>query len=206
MYMKDQWRPFYEGVTGEGQIIKHLNSKGVRNVPTCVAFGDVGAHEKVVDGKKVQYGGQETEASRYSLHVGRKMVERHIRPLPCSRGRGGKKAETAQGGEQCVPRAVTSAPGKIIDNFRATNVDDTEPSASGRTIPRGTKRTLQQAISREIEQGQGCRHMIHHRVVTVEICLDFNEFINGRNWVTVTADNVLGKSAVISFAVVQTCH
>ncbi|RPD63392.1 hypothetical protein L227DRAFT_521527 [Lentinus tigrinus ALCF2SS1-6] len=60
VFLKDAWRPYYEGMQEEGEILEKLNEAGVRNVPTVLAHGDVE--------------GQETEASNYSPLTGPKRV------------------------------------------------------------------------------------------------------------------------------------
>ena len=60
VFLKDAWRPHYEGMQEEGVILEELNKAGVPNVPTVLAHGDVE--------------GQETEASNYSPSTGPKKV------------------------------------------------------------------------------------------------------------------------------------
>ncbi|RPD77268.1 hypothetical protein L226DRAFT_505403 [Lentinus tigrinus ALCF2SS1-7] len=60
VFLKDAWRPYYEGMEEEGEILEKLNKAGVANVPTVLAHGDVE--------------GQETEASNYSPLTGPKKV------------------------------------------------------------------------------------------------------------------------------------
>ena len=60
VFLKDAWRPHYDGMQEGGVILEKLNKAGVPNVPTVLAHGDVE--------------GQETEASNYSPSTGPKKV------------------------------------------------------------------------------------------------------------------------------------
>ena len=42
VFLKDAWRPHYEDIQLEGDVLKTLNDAGVRNVPTLLAHGYVG--------------------------------------------------------------------------------------------------------------------------------------------------------------------
>ncbi|KAI0698188.1 hypothetical protein C8T65DRAFT_742912 [Cerioporus squamosus] len=61
VFLKDAWRPHYDGMKEEGEILEELNKAGVPHVPTVLAHGDVE--------------GQETEASNYSPFTGPKKVK-----------------------------------------------------------------------------------------------------------------------------------
>ncbi|RPD63393.1 hypothetical protein L227DRAFT_642693 [Lentinus tigrinus ALCF2SS1-6] len=61
VFLKDSWRPYYEGMQEEGEIIEKLNKAGVPNIPTVLAHGDVEE--------------QETETSNYSPLTGPKRVK-----------------------------------------------------------------------------------------------------------------------------------
>lgn len=41
VFLKDSWRVLLDGILSEGETYARLNSAGVRNVPTCIASGDV---------------------------------------------------------------------------------------------------------------------------------------------------------------------
>ncbi len=55
VFLKDAWRPFYDSIEPEGDILKRLNDAGVENVPTLVCHGHVG--------------NQATAASDFQVHV-----------------------------------------------------------------------------------------------------------------------------------------
>ncbi|RPD53824.1 hypothetical protein L226DRAFT_617358 [Lentinus tigrinus ALCF2SS1-7] len=61
VFLKDTWRSYYNDIEREGDILRKLNSQGVKNVPTVIAHGDVEE--------------QETETSNYSPVTGEKKVE-----------------------------------------------------------------------------------------------------------------------------------
>ncbi|OSD02238.1 hypothetical protein PYCCODRAFT_1425371 [Trametes coccinea BRFM310] len=91
MFLKDCWRPFYEGVEPEGCYLELLNEEALRNsdikVPTVIAHGDVA--------------GQVTLAASYA---------------PLSRP-AGAKAETRSSGAALPPLApVGSGPGATHDH------------------------------------------------------------------------------------------
>ena len=60
VFLKDTWRPFYTGLLSEGAILKELNERGVRYVPTYLLDEDIP--------------GQETLTSSYSPTTGSKTV------------------------------------------------------------------------------------------------------------------------------------
>ncbi|KAH9913814.1 uncharacterized protein BXZ73DRAFT_106834 [Epithele typhae] len=64
VFVKDTWQPFYSGLESEGAVLKRLNEKNVRFVPTHIC------HEDYVD--------QETETSNYGP-TGSKRVDFSLR-------------------------------------------------------------------------------------------------------------------------------
>ena len=48
MFLKDAWRPFYQGVEMEGDILKELNNAGVEHIPTLLCHGQVASQETFV--------------------------------------------------------------------------------------------------------------------------------------------------------------
>ncbi|KAI0707441.1 hypothetical protein C8T65DRAFT_218246 [Cerioporus squamosus] len=48
VFLKDAWRPFYERVETEGDILKKLNEAGVVNIPTLLCHEELGNHVTVV--------------------------------------------------------------------------------------------------------------------------------------------------------------
>ena len=206
VYLKDAWRPFYAGVDSEGATLTLLNSKGVDNVPTCVGYEDVGE--------------QETEVSKYSPHVGRKMIskgseaeltatvssprlaaERAIAGLP-TRQRGGvgsartgtDKGKGKMTGGLLVPATAPSGSAGAAGPSARSMPPPPDPTRTtvGPWI-RGTKRTAADVRAEDAgEYGTACRHMVHHRVVVAEVCLDSTQFTCGQAWVSIVSDAVTG--------------
>lgn len=58
VYLKDTWRLDLEGIELEGETYKLLHEKGVRNIPRCLAGGDVSAAEHHAT-RTNEYGGME---------------------------------------------------------------------------------------------------------------------------------------------------
>lgn len=48
VFLKDAWRPFYERVDTEGDILQELNGAGVENIPTLLCHEQLGDHITVV--------------------------------------------------------------------------------------------------------------------------------------------------------------
>ena len=63
VFLKDAWRPFYNGVDTEGDILKRLNEAGVEHIPTLLCHGKVAAQETLVS-HYVQYVDHRTNDER----------------------------------------------------------------------------------------------------------------------------------------------
>ncbi|KAI0689148.1 hypothetical protein C8T65DRAFT_817896 [Cerioporus squamosus] len=48
VFLKDAWRPFYQGVEMEGDILKRLNDAGVEHIPTLLCHGQVASQRTLV--------------------------------------------------------------------------------------------------------------------------------------------------------------
>ncbi|RPD53829.1 hypothetical protein L227DRAFT_535519, partial [Lentinus tigrinus ALCF2SS1-6] len=59
VFLKDSWRPYYEGLEQEGAVLSSLNDKNIPNVPTVLQYEDV----RYTTGDRLE---QETETSHYS--------------------------------------------------------------------------------------------------------------------------------------------
>ena len=76
VFLKDCWRPAYESVEMEAEILSKLNKSGVSNVPTVVRYGDVYDTEGEDKPRR-----QETEASRFHPERGDKKVNVDLPPF-----------------------------------------------------------------------------------------------------------------------------
>ena len=115
VFLKDCWRPGYEGVEVEGAILSELNQQDVANVPTVVRYGDV--HDSLEGEDRPCR--QETEASRFHPNRGDKNVDVHlpsfantIKPPTQAKklARFVKKAELNTKIKNTVPTETKSAP------------------------------------------------------------------------------------------------
>ena len=73
VFLKDTWRPYYEGWESERDILQKLNAAKVANVLTALACGDVCDAVEDLDGPTDD--AQETDASNYSPVSGPKKVD-----------------------------------------------------------------------------------------------------------------------------------
>ena len=209
MYLKDAWRPYYAGVDSEGVTLGKLNAAPVCNVPTCVGYEDVGSREeRHADGTKTLVGGQETEASKYAPHVRRKLVRkitndrkapskntrsRVVHSLPKRNATGTR----SKGGNH----VLLTAPAPAITPRSASGA--VAPPTAPRTASCGTKRPASETEGAEDggaeqEPGSACRHMIHHRVVVAEVCLDSTQFTSAKQWVMIVGCCVAGARHTVS--------
>ena len=88
-----------------------------------------------------------------------------------------------------------TAPGPAVAPDSASEV--VVPPTAPQTAPCGTKRPAPETEAAgdgtvEQEQGSACRHMIHHRVVVAEVCLDSTQFTCAKQWIRIVDDCVEG--------------
>ena len=177
VFLKDAWRPYYEGVQKEGDVLLKLNEKKVPYVPTLIAHGDVCE----VDGTE-----QETETSKYAptkeARASSQPVHpdgRKIAPLPASR------PTTSPGHDLSASRSkdnvtLSTVPASMPEGY-PTNRASAGPS-------RGEKRSVEDAGAEDtvlLPPGFGLRHFVHYRAIVAEICLPSTEFPSGRVWVKI---------------------
>ena len=174
VFLKDAWRPYYEGVQKEGDILLKLNETKVPYVPTLIAHGDVCE----VDGTE-----QETETSKYApMEEARPSSQpvhpdgRRIAPLPT------KRPTTTLGhgltGSKCKANVMLlTVP---------ASMSEVSPSNAASMIPsRGQKRSVEDAQAEDTglsPPGSGLRHFVHYRAIVAEVCLPSTEFPSGRVW------------------------
>ncbi|KAI1784568.1 hypothetical protein LXA43DRAFT_1122363 [Ganoderma leucocontextum] len=169
VFLKDAWRPFYQGVDQEGTTLELLNAEHVPFVPTLICHEDVD-------------GGQETEASAYSFTgskkpvlIGKEEKDRPIAPMPLRSNASGSRTTTRTG------TASTSDTQPRVD---AANVKgSTQSSGSGE--PSGKRGRSQKTAIVELNDGSGLRHLKHYRMVVAQVCLPSSAFTSGKQLVRV---------------------
>ncbi|RPD53592.1 hypothetical protein L227DRAFT_616887 [Lentinus tigrinus ALCF2SS1-6] len=192
VFLKDSWRPYYEGLEQEGAVLSSLNDKEILNVPTVVQYEDV----HYTTGDRLE---QETEASHYSPVTGGKSVDDSnsspmFSPLP------GEEAELM---EWLQSNTEADDPSETYRKLLATSRESVETESNpfsepveAVTMPEplagpsknvlnppssdrsgGVKRSAEE-VEREDKwtQGHGLRHMVHSRTVVKEVCLSMTEF------------------------------
>ena len=168
VFLKDVWRPFYEGVAQEGATLADLNDAEVPFVPTLICHEDVGGP-----------GAQETEASQYSSTGEKKrdvFGDRPIAPMPGSRseatGSGGSTTSQARQslGSNGTPRTQTSS--RSNEN-RSTH--RTASHGQGAGVRSGKRPWSEDAPPVVLRDGLGLRHLTHYRIVVAEVCLPSTE-------------------------------
>ncbi|TFK84675.1 hypothetical protein K466DRAFT_665016 [Polyporus arcularius HHB13444] len=175
VFLKDAWRPFYDGVEKEGDVLSKLNKEGVTNVPTLIVHGDVCER----DGTE-----QETETSKLSPAYRAEnpppvtIKQRKIIPLRTSR----PTTTVAPSGQDVsadirVPPLPASAPA-VGNPFTMASPSD----KAGRGVKRSAENVV---IGEERRPGSGLRHMVHYRIVVAELCLPSTAFTSGRTWALV---------------------
>ena len=182
VFLKDAWRPFYEGVDPEGTTVQILNNAHIPFVPTLVCHEDVGG------------GNQETHASEYSATGSKKpdvfgaqeKEDRPIAPLP-SRRKGSRSRSTPSGGS--TPTVATS---DDQNPFDADNFDQSSgPGTSGRSGKRSRSQTKDPV---ELQDGMGLRHLTHYRIVVAQVCLPSLVFTSGKQLIRVLWNCIDGES------------
>ncbi|RPD57691.1 hypothetical protein L227DRAFT_655264 [Lentinus tigrinus ALCF2SS1-6] len=181
VFLKDAWRPFYDGVDKEGDVLDKLNEEGVPNVPTLITHGDVCER----DGTE-----QETETSKYSPTYTAGTTQpppppkskRKIAPLRASRpatNTGLGRQEPSSGSK--LPPLPASVP--KIGNPPVSGPSSDKPEAG-----RGVKRSAKDAEAEHQPPGSGIRHMVHYRIIVAEVCLPCTAFSSSRTWAAVILD------------------
>ncbi|KAM5544459.1 hypothetical protein V8D89_002119 [Ganoderma adspersum] len=174
VFLKDAWRPFYEGVDPEGATLEILNHAHIPFVPTLVCHEDVGG------------GNQETHASEYSATGSQKpdvfgaqgKEDRPIAPLP-SRSKASRSRSTTSGGS--TPTVPTSDGQNPFDD-----ASDFEQSSGPGTGGRSGKRSRSQTKDPvELQDGTGLRHLTHYRIVVAQVCLPSLVFTSGKQLIRV---------------------
>ncbi|TFK83357.1 hypothetical protein K466DRAFT_529000, partial [Polyporus arcularius HHB13444] len=175
VFLKDAWRPFYDGVEKEGDILSKLNKEGVTNVPTLIVHGDVCER----DGTE-----QETETSKLSpAYRAEKpppvaIKKRKIIPLRTTR----PTTTVAPRGQE-VSADIRLAP--LPASAPAVGDPFTMASSSAKAS-RGVKRPAHGGSTDDLRRpGSGIRHLVHYRIVVAEVCLPSTAFLSGRTWATV---------------------
>ncbi|RDX50652.1 hypothetical protein OH76DRAFT_433329 [Lentinus brumalis] len=174
VFLKDAWRPFYDGVQKEGDVLFKLNKEGVTNVPTLIVHGDVCER----DGTE-----QETETSKlspaYEADKSPPVIkQRKIIPLRTSR-----PTTTVARAAQEVSADIKVAP--LPASAPAVGDPFTMASSSDKAS-RGVKRPAYGGSADELRRpGSGIRHLVHYRIVVAEVCLPSTAFASGRTWATV---------------------
>ena len=168
VFLKDVWRPFYEGVAQEGATLADLNDAEVPFVPTLICHEDVGGP-----------GAQETEASQYSSAGERKrdvFGDRPIAPMPSSRSKASGSgclatSQTRQSvGSNRTPRTQTSS--RSNEN-RSTHATTSHGQGAG--VRSGKRPRTEEAPPVVLRGGLGLRHLTHYRTVVAEVCLPSSE-------------------------------
>ncbi|TFK89926.1 hypothetical protein K466DRAFT_413420 [Polyporus arcularius HHB13444] len=191
--LKDAWRPYYEGIRSEGEIVKELNAQEVPNVPTVVAHGDV-----LEDPYDDQLLGvlQETDTSNYSPLTGFKSADhtlppfsttpRPTKPLPGATGK-----SVARGKARAEHIAPTSIAGSTSGHGVSAPAGP-QAKLSTTKAANGIKRSADNVKSevQRPEQGTGLRHLVHYRVVFKEICLPLTRFTSSQQLVSLLIDCV----------------
>ena len=215
VFLKDSWRPYYDELEEEGDVLSKLNAEKILNVPTVLRYGDV--HYTMGDKSE-----QETETSHYSPLTGGKEVD-HTRypkfaPDPKEEAALKKWLQSKHTNVDSEPPAVyqtmaaTWQPGHdsssdhefnpLEDTIEAAsmpelqagplrNTNTSQPPSSH--IPTGVKRSAD-AVEREDHknQGAGLRHMVHTRMVVKEVCLPMTEFTSSFQLTNLIYECILG--------------
>ncbi|RPD57704.1 hypothetical protein L227DRAFT_506295 [Lentinus tigrinus ALCF2SS1-6] len=181
VFLKDAWRPFYDGVDKEGDVLDKLNKEGVLNVPTLITHGDVCER----DGTE-----QETETSKYSPTYTAGTTQpppppkskRKIAPLRASR----PATNTGLGSQE--PSADSKLPPLPASVPEIGNPPVSGPSSDKPEAGRGVKRSAKDAEAEHHPPGSGIRHMVHYRIIVAEVCLPCTAFPSSRIWAAVVLD------------------
>ncbi|PIL30039.1 hypothetical protein GSI_07951 [Ganoderma sinense ZZ0214-1] len=187
VFLKDAWRPFYEGVDQEGTTLAELNHTTVSFVPTLICHEDVGGS-----------GAQETEASQYSTTGEKKrdvFGNRPIAPIPSTRSKvsgsgGSTTSRTHQSsGSNRTSRAQTSSGSNGKESSSGTNSARANQGSSGRS---GKRPRTQDTVPVVLKDGLGLRHLTHYRIVVAEVCLPSTEIKSGHQLTQVVLNCMTG--------------
>ena len=184
VFLKDAWRPFYEGVDSEGTTLQTLHDAHVPFTSTVVCHEDV-------DG-----GRQETEASEYAATGSKKPdvfdeqekkgKDRPIAPMP-SRSRASRSRSATAGGP--TPTASTSDGRSPVDGAGS----DRSTYGSGTGGRSGKRTRTQKKAPMEVNDGTGLRHFTYSRIVVAQVCLPSWAFTNGMQLVRVVWNCIDGE-------------
>ncbi|PIL32417.1 hypothetical protein GSI_05119 [Ganoderma sinense ZZ0214-1] len=206
VFLKDAWRPFYDGVAQEGETLAKLIDGKVPFIPTLVCHEDVGGP-----------GAQETEASQYSSTGEKKgdtfgkpeKVARAIAPMPTSRsktsasGSGGSTASrTRQSSGSDGTRKIQRSSGS--NGKRSTSAADSGKTSSGSGGHSAKRPRPQDVPPVAPKDGFGLRHLTHYRIVVAEVCLPSTEIKSGEQLSQVVWHCMTGhKEAVVKCGILH---
>ncbi|KAM5531950.1 hypothetical protein V8D89_014384 [Ganoderma adspersum] len=177
VFLKDAWRPFYEGVAQEGTTLGDLNHAEVPFVSTLICHEDVG-----------DPGAQETEASQYSSTGGKRrdiFGDRPIAPMPTSRPKAsGSCASTTRTrqssqGSDGAPQPSTSSGSNGKGSAKSTKASKAGQGSDGRGGRSGKCSRPQDTAPMAPKDGFGLRHLTHYRIIVAEVCLTSTNITSG---------------------------
>ena len=190
VFLKDAWRPFYEGVAQEGTTLGDLNDAEVPFVPTLICHEDV-------EGP----GAQETEASQYSSTGGKKrdvFGDRPIAPMPSSRPKasGSRKSTTptrqsSQGSDGAPQPSNGKGSAKSTKASKAGQGSDGRGRSGKRSRPQDTAPMAP-------KDGFGLRHLTHYRIIVAEVCLSSTDITSGEQLMQIIWNCMSGKPSQLS--------
>ncbi|KAI0641593.1 hypothetical protein C8Q79DRAFT_280113 [Trametes meyenii] len=148
VFLKDSWRPFYEGVEPEGHYLQMMSSEDKVSIPRLLVHGDVP--------------GDFTFAAPYAQ---KKYNERRTahREAALERARAGNP----QSGDHAVPLAHDEAPrGTKRSSGTLDDEGETRDGVSDAEGDHGAETGL---------ESRYFRHYTHYRIVVKDVCLSFAE-------------------------------
>ena len=206
VFLKDAWRPFYDKVQAEGEILSILNAHNVPYIPQLIRYEDV----RYENGDP-----QETETSNYSPLTGSKEVQISDPFLPIGTW---DEEQLPQASEDDIKAAVAllrklpattqlervgRAP-RAAKNKRAAASDPNRRLAivapprkpDQHSEPRGKKRSADEVQTEDRRlQGTGLRHLVHTRTVVRDVCLPFTDFTSSKQLVQIILQCIAGSSS-----------
>ncbi|PIL32428.1 hypothetical protein GSI_05130 [Ganoderma sinense ZZ0214-1] len=196
VFLKDAWRPFYDGVAQEGKTLAKLDRAEVSSVPTLICHEDVGGP-----------GAQETEASQYSSTGEKKrdvFGNRPIAPIPGSRPKAsGSGASTTSrtrqsSGSGGAPQAQTSSGS---NGKRSANPGKASQGSGGRS---GKRPRPEDKVPVVPKDGFGLRHLTHYRIIVAEVCLPSTDITSGEQLVQIVWNCMSGhQDAVVKCGILH---
>ncbi|PIL27941.1 hypothetical protein GSI_09976 [Ganoderma sinense ZZ0214-1] len=199
VFLKDAWRPFYDGVAQEGETLAKLNCAEVSSVPTLICHEDVGGP-----------GAQETEASQYSSTGEKKrdvFGSRPIAPIPglcqkASRSGSSTASRTRQSSRSDgAPQAQTSSGSNGKQSAKAADVKGTSQGPGGRS---GKRPRPEDTVPVVPKDGLGLRHLTHYRMVVAEVCLSSTDIMSTEQLVQIIWNCMSGhKDAVVKCGILH---